>query len=254
MSGGANVMTLFQSLIMSTALVSTTTLLALTPDFALAQDGGAIDVTDTYGGSSDSGRETKTFKPKTGRDAAAKYMAPRRPAQDGVNTESISSRPVSAESHYLALHLGAYISDSAYKWGGVENPKDVGKWNLGITYRVGEWVNSMDLAIRVDVSSFQLHEGQATKLSFLPVIMLPDSKSKFPLYFGAGVGAGVFVNQVEKESPLSLDYQVFAGARFFDLIGTTGFFIEAGLKNHLFLLSDGQFNGTFAAIGTVFSF
>jgi len=152
------------------------------------------------------------------------------------------------------LHLGTFVSDTTYKWGGKETADNVGRWNVGVTYRMGEWTKSMDLAIRVDLASYALDEGHATKLSFLPVVMFPEASSRFPLYFGAGIGPGVFTGQIGQESSLSLDYQILAVARFFDVFGNTGFFIEAGLKNHIFLLSDGQFNGTFVALGTVFSF
>lgn len=203
---------------------------------------GAIEITDSANNTS------RNAQPRVGRKAAEKYMAPRQPAASGGGGLSAS------DAHYLALHIGTYVSDTSYKWGDRDKAENVGKWNMGLTYRMGEWVNSMDLAVRVDFSSFSLREGSASKLSFLPIVTFPDARAKFPLYFGGGIGAGVFVNQINGESTLSADYQLLAGARFFDLVNNTGFFIEAGIKNHLFLLSDGQFNGTFAAIGTVFSF
>jgi hypothetical protein len=51
-----------------------------------------------------------------------------------------------------------------------------------------------------------------------------------------------------------LDYQLIAGARFFDVFENAGFFIESGLKNHLQLWDQGQFNGTFLSAGAVFTF
>jgi hypothetical protein len=203
------------------------------------------------------------FKPQVGRKAAEKYMAPRQRWADNQSDDSSSaaserlgnrrSPAFSQDSHYLALHVGRFVSDAAYKWGSNE-VDEVGKWNFGVTYRVGEWVNSMDLAIRIDVSQFSMPNGRASKLSFLPLITFPDASSRFPLYFGAGIGLGIFIHQIAQESPLSLDYQMVAGARFFDVFENTGLFIEGGIKNHLFLLSDGQFNGTFVAAGTVFTF
>ena len=58
----------------------------------------------------------------------------------------------------------------------------------------------------------------------------------------------------EGESSLSLDYQLIAGARIFDVFENTGFLIETGMKNHVHLLSDGQFNGVFLTVGSVFTF
>jgi hypothetical protein len=188
-----------------------------------------------------------------GRKAAEKYMSPHRAVASNGGSSAGSSL-MTSDSHYLAVHIGSFISDNAYKWGGKETASDVGRLNMGISYRIGEWVNSMDLLIRVDFSQYSLAEGRANKLSFLPVITFPDAASKFPLYFGAGLGGGIFMNQIAQESALSLDYQLLAGARFFDLFGNTGLFVEGGLKNHFLLLSDGQYNGAFATVGGLFTF
>jgi hypothetical protein len=99
-----------------------------------------------------------------------------------------------------------------------------------------------------------LAEGEVTKFSIMPIITFPDASSRFPLYFGVGLGLGVFGNQIPGESTLALDYSLIAGARFFNLWGQTGLFVEGGIKNHLHLLSDGQFNGTFISSGLVFTF
>lgn len=213
---------------------------------------GAVEVSDpdTAGGYPNKGAKPGD---KVGRKSAEKYMAPKNGDKDALDvTPNKSAR--SSQLHYLAMHFGFFLSDNAYKWGTPESQSNAGRWNLGVTYRVGEWVNSMDLGIRVDIASYNLVDGNASKLSFLPVVMFPDATSKFPLYFGAGAGLGVFMKQLSNESALSLDYQLFGGVRFFEVIQSTGFFVEGGIKNHFLLLSDGQFNGTYFAVGSVFSF
>ncbi len=188
-----------------------------------------------------------TLPPKVGRKAAQKYM--------GQATEEETRGPASVtkEAHYLAVHIGTYVGDDSYKWGS-EHESNIGKLNLGVTYRIGEWANAADLDFRADFSTFNLNEGSATKLSFLPVIIFPDASSHFPLYFGAGVGPGFFLKQISGQSAISLDYQLFLGARFFNVLDNTGFFVEAGVKNHFHLLSNGQFNGSFIATGALFTF
>jgi hypothetical protein len=203
------------------------------------ENSGAIEVTEPPAAST-----SQPSQPRVGRKAAEKYMG-----QRGRATSSGGGG-----AHYLALHGGTFVSDNAYLWGLPDNQSNTGRWNVGVTYRVGEWVNSMDLGLRVDLQSFALAEGGAKKLSFLPIITFPDASSRFPLYFGAGIGPGVFINQIAQESSISVDYQLFAGVRFFDILGSTGFFVEAGLKNHFLLFSSGQFNGTFVAGGAVFTF
>lgn len=169
-----------------------------------------------------------------------------------------------AAPRYLALHIGTFFSDQGYAWG-YEDQDDIGKLDFGVDYRMGEWVNSMDWHMRINYTSYSLKEGStgiegdARKLSLGAILTFPDVNSKFPLYFGAGLGAGFFIKQVEDdkdngESPLALDYSVLAGARFFNVVGSTGFMVETGLKNHLLLSSDGQFNGVYVNAGCVFAF
>ncbi|MEN0058150.1 MAG: hypothetical protein AAGB31_04900 [Bdellovibrio sp.] len=183
--------------------------------------------------------------PVVGRDAAARYFEPRQPAQSSVTGST---------DHYLALHFGRYMASQSYDWGKNGQEDDVGNNTFGVTYRVGEWLNSMDMNLRIDYSEFDVGREDASKLSFLPLITFPDASSRFPLYFGAGLGLGIFFQQASSKSALSLDYQLVAGARFFNIYENTGFFVEAGLKNHLLLLSSGQLNGTFLAAGLVFTF
>lgn len=179
---------------------------------------------------------------EVGREAAAKYFTPSSP-----KTNLILPR-------LLALHLGGYTESEAFVWGKRGRNDDIGKYTVGVTYRVGEWTNSMDLHIRVDFNRYELENERPLKMSFLPLITFPDAASGFPLYFGAGAGVGVFFKQLDGESNLSLDYQILAGVRMLDVFGSTGVFFESGMKNHLHLLSDGQVNAVFVATGAVFRF
>src|SRR5262245_24092004 len=118
--------------------------------------------------------------PRVGKNAAAKYMGTERaPAS-------------SSREHYLNIHLGTYVDDAAYNWGQSGKQSDVGGLNVGVTYRVGEWTNAMDLLVRADFTSYDLNAGHALKMSLLPVVTFPDATSHFPLYFGVGAGLGIF--------------------------------------------------------------
>lgn len=183
---------------------------------------------------------------KTGKEEASKYFKSNRsPAAEGGASDS---------EHYLAVHLGGFVNSESYVWGREAKAEDVGKMNVGVTYRMGEWVNSADSLLKIDFITYEVDEFKPLKMSVLLAATFPDSHSKFPLYFGAGVGPGIFFKQARTESPLSLDYSIFGGARWFDAWRNVGFFFEAGLKNHFHLLSDGQFNGVFFAFGTLFTF
>jgi hypothetical protein len=198
--------------------------------------------------------------PRVGRGAAAKYFEKRSPdAQEESESTSSSSTSTSGtdSAHYLALHFGKMMSSTAYEWGTESKQTDVGDFTAGLTYRVGEWHNSMDLNLRIDFIQYKIvgeGEPKPLKMSILPLVTFPDAASKFPLYLGFGIGPGIFFKQTDHEAALSLDYQLIAGARFFDVFENAGFFIESGLKNHLHLWDSGQFNGTFLSAGAVFTF
>lgn len=191
---------------------------------------------------------------RVGSKAASKYFER---SEKSEKKRSTASGPA---DHYLAIHLGFFLDSDAYNWGVDNNGNnythadDPGKMNIGVTYRMGEWTSSMDLNLRADFQTYELGKDKPFKLSIMPLITFPDSNSQFPLYFGAGIGPGIFFKQVSQESAISIDYTLLAGARMFDVIENTGFFLEFGLKNHLLLLSDGQFNGVFIATGALFTF
>ncbi len=188
-------------------------------------------------------------EPRVGRKAAAKYFEsdsePRAPSQ--------SEDSVSAGESVLMLHVGGFTESTSYKWQGDPTQKGIGKATYGVTYLYDHW-GKLDTNIRLDFIEFKLGNDRATKLSLLPVWTFPMAESRFPLYFGLGAGLGIFFTQIEGESNLSLDYQLVAGLRFLDIIDNFGAFIEYGLKNHLHVLSDGQYNSTALTAGAAFTF
>lgn len=194
-----------------------------------------------------------TETPAVGKEKAKEYFKGRQDSPDPGSRHTANTTGNGGVPRYLALHIGSFFTSQAYKWGDGDQD-DKAKLNAGVTYRLGEWVNSMDLAMRLDYTNFQFDEGSARKLGIGVIITFPDANSRFPLYFGGGLGAGFMIKQINEESALALDYSLIAGARFLDVIENVGFMLETGLKNHIHLLSDGQFNGVFINVGTVFAF
>lgn len=188
--------------------------------------------------------------PKTGRQKAQEYF---QADSEKTKSSSANNQSVGSDDHYLALHASQFMQSETWLWGQKEKQKDTGKSGFGVTYRFEEW-GQTDLNVRFEFNEFHIVDSKPLKFSIMPLIVFPEAGSKFPLYFGAGAGLGVFFKQIEGESNLSFDYQIFMGARFFNIVGSTGFFFETGLKNHLLLLSDGQFNGTYLSLGAVFTF
>lgn len=192
------------------------------------------------------GRSSST----TGKEVAAEYFTPN---QNEVRSDEGASQTHGPADHYLALHLGKLLSGEAWQWGSDEKQKDSGSYTVGVTYKVQQW-QLFDLNVRIDFNEYKVSRESPLKMSLMPLLVFPEATSEFPLYFGFGAGPGVFFRQVEQESQLSLDYQLLLGARFFNLGGAGGFFVESGLKNHLHLTSSGQFNGAFLALGGLFTF
>ncbi len=195
-------------------------------------------------------------QPETGKKAAQEYFIKRRKNQKnkaGANRRHRQNDSLGSAERYLSLHLGLFFDEESYKWAD-GNEDEVSQINGGVTYRMGEWVHSMDMNFRADLTSYDLNQGKAVKLSLLPLITFPDVRSRFPLYFGAGAGLGIFFKQIKEESHIALDYQVVAGIRLFELVENMGLMAEVGMKNHILLISDGQFNGAFFSLGAVFEF
>jgi hypothetical protein len=181
--------------------------------------------------------------PLVGREAAGKYFKPVREAAS-----------LGAEDHYMAIHVGKFMESSAWEWGQRDREDKVGNYSVGVTYKMDQFNDMADWNIRVEANEYEVVGEKPFKLSFIPMLIFPDAASKFPIYFGAGAGLGVFFKQLKDESYLAFEYQLIVGARFFDVYENMGFFVESGLRNHLHLLTSGQFNSVFLSIGTVFSF
>jgi hypothetical protein len=202
--------------------------------------------------------------PRVGRNAAAKYFQANGGKTPDSNFDGYEGQPsrrnpsnidsLSTDQRYLAIGVSDYTSSSAYNWGMSGKEEGIGKWGLDMTYRISEYNNLLDQAVRISYTEFQAVGKRASKMSFMYALTLPDAGSKFPLYFGFAAGPGIFFKQLEDESNLSLDYQLFLGLRLFNVFENTGFYVEAGLKNHLQLTSDGQVNGSYISTGAIFTF
>ncbi len=196
--------------------------------------------------------------PKVGKKAAARYFA--KNPEEELKSQLKSARATASEAvglgseaRYLAFGASLLTKSESYNWGGSAKEEDVGKYGLDMTYRLSE-ANYVDYAIRVSYTEYTPRNQKANKMSFMYSVTLPDASSKFPLYFGAAAGAGVFFTQLPDESPVSLDYQLFLGLRIFNLFDSTGFYVEGGMKNHVQLTSDGQLNATYFSAGALFTF
>lgn len=195
--------------------------------------------------------------PKVGKLAAARYFQGEKSAEKrGTAAEKEAEEGSSKKltDHYMALGLGNFSNGTAYNWGQNGKEENVGKWGVDLTYRFSEQDYLFDEALRVSYVQYNPATQDVSKLSFLYALTLPEANSKFPIYFGVAGGLGIFMKQVDQESFISLDYQLYLGVRAFNLFDSVGLYVEGGMRNHLHITSDGQFNGTFLSLGTIFNF
>jgi hypothetical protein len=122
----------------------------------------------------------------------------------------------------------------------------------GFAYKYADW-GQFDFSLKVQFHEYFVQNKKISKLSFQPSLSLPQIRYRFPVYFGAGLGGGLFFDQPQGESPVSLDYKLFLGLRVVELFDRTGFFIEWALENHLHVFSDGQMVGQTLMAGFTFS-
>ncbi len=191
--------------------------------------------------------------PKVGRSAAAKYFQ-KNPDQESTLSRYTASEDGGDMGRLLGLGVSSFTKSDSYSWGTNTKETGVAKWGLDLSYRLSQQNALMDYALKIGYTEYEPANQQANKLSFMYSATFPDAESRFPLYFGLAGGAGVFMTQIHDESPLTFEYQLFAGARIFEIFEKTGFYIEGGLKNHLQLTSSGQLNGTYLAAGFLFTF
>jgi len=183
-------------------------------------------------------------QPQVGRKAAQKYFA-----EDAARASSRES----VGENILMIHIGQYTDSEAYQWGPTTPIYGSGQANYGLTYLIDEW-HSFDANLRADFSEYSLAGNRAVKLAVEPFITFPRAETKFPLYFGFGAGGGLFMQQLTGASNICLDYELVMGLRFMHLAQALGVFAEFGMKNHLLILSQGQFNGTAIDGGLIFDF
>jgi hypothetical protein len=195
-------------------------------------------------------------QPVVGRKAAERYFQ-RNPNSNSDYQPLESGRESRSERElpgfeFLMLNLGSFVGSESYFWG-PSSPPNVGRANYGVTYLFDQW-HSLDRHVRIEFAEYKIEDHQPRKISILPLITFPRAETRFPLFFGFGVGVGVFFNQIRGESDFSLDYQLVGGLRFLDVFNRVGFFAEYAMKNHFLILSDGQFNGSALNTGVVFTF
>lgn len=205
-------------------------------------------------------------EPVVGRKAAQKYFQ----SDKKRKTQRFMSF---SGTRYFNIHYGRFTESTTYSWGepSTNENEQVGTHQLGVTYLLGSWADAMDLSLRLDFMKFDFGPQKNTKenkesdkdqqvktrplkMAILTFFSFPRFETGFPVYLGFAVGPGVFYKQLDGYSSLTLDYQAVLGVRLINVWRGMGLFVETGVKNHVHVLTKGQFDSLFLSAGTSFTF
>lgn len=187
----------------------------------------------------------QSFAAETGRDAAMKYFT-NQPASIKAPRAPASSVSGSSGDRLFSISAGTLIQGKSYQWAG----EDIGGWNVQMAYRRSPGTY-LAQAIHLEFQKFTENRKEFSKLSLLLNFVFPKSVT-FPVYIGAGAGPGFFLNQLVGESSIAVDYKAYVGLRLNQ--EHSQFILESGVKNHVHMLSDGQFIGWFVSSGVAYKF
>ena len=184
---------------------------------------------------------------QTGKQAAMKYFtAKRRPADAPSTVSSRAGSKKGGGDELLALSVGTLVNGEGYQWAEC----DFSGWGVELFYQkpsTGTFLKGYHL----ELQNFSVGEQEFSKVSFLLSFSFPQSLS-FPVYIGVAAGPGMFLQQQEGESEFAFDYKGYFGLRFDE--ANSQYFLQTGVKNHIHMLSDGQFIGWFVSSGVAYKF
>ena len=169
-----------------------------------------------------------------------------------------SSRKPNVQSHQGSpRHLALYLGTSLYS---ETTDQDVlnpfSSVFFGLSQRIEEFSAIGDLNIRVELLSMQFADKKREWLvDVTPVFSLPDVRSGFPVYVGAGGGVGLFPRHIVRKKPaLSLNVRFFAGMRVIDWYENVGFLGEVSVKMHFPFYDTKLYMEVLVTLGSLFSF
>ncbi len=180
----------------------------------------------------------------TGKSAAMKYFS-KKAKQPRLSSRAPASAAVTGQG-LLGLAVGSLINSKSYGW----VDEELTGWNMEVSYlRAGR--GTFAQGFHLELQKFGAQGQDLTKLAFLLSFNFPRRLS-FPVYIGVSAGPSFFLEQKDEESEFALDYKAYLGLRLNE--AHSQYFIQSGVKNHVHVLSDGQFVGWFVSSGVAYKF
>jgi hypothetical protein len=181
----------------------------------------------------------------TGRAAALKYFSSQ--AKQQVVTRSPSEVGLSlGGQRLLAVAVGSLINSRSYNWTEESAPG----WNVELFYQSAS-EGYFAKGFHLELQKFAIDQQELSKVAFLYSFTFPRRLS-FPVYIGVAAGPSYFIRQSQNESHFAFDYKAYLGLRLHQK--HSQYFIQSGVKNHVHVLSDGQFVGWFISSGVAYTF
>jgi hypothetical protein len=186
----------------------------------------------------------KLWGADTGKTAAMKYFSAK--GESNLRGPQSLKESTTEYKNLLALSVGTLISSQSYQWDG----KNKEGWSVEGSYlRQGENISQ---GFHLEYQKFNdSFAEELSKVSFLISFTFP-ARVSFPVYIAVAAGPGYFIKQRKDESEFSLDYKAFLGLRLNQ--SQSQYFVQSGVKNHVHVLSDGQFIGWFVSSGVAYKF
>ena len=182
----------------------------------------------------------------TGKAAAMKYFTKGQRSVSSVPAPSAGAAASGVSEQLLAISVGSLINTKSYHW----SEQELAGWNIEAFYQRNT-SGYFGQGYHLELQKFATDSEEFSKISFLLSFSFPRRLS-FPVYLGVAAGPGFFLKQQEGESEFALDYKAWLGLRLNEK--HSQYFLHSGVKNHVHVLSDGQFVGWFVSSGVAYKF
>lgn len=182
---------------------------------------------------------------ETGKTAAMKYFT--KGAKKQMATRAPASAPVaSGQTRMLGISVGSLLNSRSYHW----SEESFRGYNVEASY-FSQGTGIFGRGLSLEMQKFAADDEELTKMAFLFNFTFPR-RITFPVYLGAAFGPGYFFKQLEDESEFTIDYKAYLGLRLNQV--NSQYFLQSGVKNHVHVLSDGQFIGWYISSGVAYKF
>lgn len=186
----------------------------------------------------------KGYGADTGKEAVMKYFAPGRSGQSMIVNREPASLP--GNDNLIALSVSGLFNSKSYGW----TEESLKGWGVEASYQ-SPMASFFTRGFHLEYQKYITDRAELGKVSLLMSFTFPR-RLDFPVFLAIAAGPGYFTKQKANESEFTIDYKGYAGLRFTQQ--NTQYFLQSGVKNHVHMLSDGQFISWYFSSGVAYKF